>query len=159
MPAPLEYTMVIAAVDLPALGVEYEKVPPHITVLPWMDISRVEDEFMSGATAICENSAILAINPFKEILVGPASDIPAQQVKSDGLILVHHELFDLAEDLGVRFQNPEWLGEGYNPHLTEGYLSSSLVVRALVVIFNAKRENSNRGKKVVSAVLPLGQNL
>lgn len=160
MPAPLNHTMVIAPVNKLEVGEHYEKVPPHITVLPWMDFRGEEPLFIERAAEICSNAARLAINLTGTIKVGPNNDIVAQSVSSTGLRLVHLELLELAEDLGIQFQNPEWLGDGYQPHISDTVLSEALFVRALTVIMNrSTNPPGKKGIKVVEAILPLGENL
>lgn len=158
MPAILERTMVGVTVEDQVEGAQFNEVPTHITVLPWMGLSRVEDNFMSAAAGICAESAILSINPWREDYVMLAGDTRYQWARSDSLMYLHYDLFELAEGLGIEVQEPEQFGEGYKPHITNACLTRSLVVRSLAVIVNSSREEGDcTGINTVKALLPLGQ--
>lgn len=152
--------MVGVTVEDQVEGAQFAKLPTHITVLPWMDLTGVEDNFMSAAAGICAESAILSINPWREDYVMLAGDTRYQWARSDSLMYLHYELLELADELGIEVQESEQFGEGYRPHFTDACLTRSLVVRSLAVIVNrAREEGDGTGINTVKALLPLGQNL
>ena len=158
MPSLLERTMVGVTVEDQVKGAQFDEVPAHITVLPWMDLAGVEDDFLSAAEVICAESAVLSINPWREDYVILDGDIRYQWARSDGLMFLHFELFELADELGIKIQNQDQFGDWYRPHLTNVCLTSSFIVRSLAVIVERAREDGGQ-MKTVEALLPLGVNL
>ncbi len=158
MPAMLERTMVGVTVEDQVEGAQFTNVPTHITVLPWMDLAGVEDDFMTSAEGICAESAFLSINPWREDYVMLAGDNRYQWARSDSLMYLHYELFELADRLGVKIQNQDQFGDYYRPHLTNACLTRSFIVRSLAVIVERAREDGSQ-MKTVEALLPLGVNL
>lgn len=152
--------MVGITVEDQSVGSQFDEVPAHITVLPWMDLAGVEDDFMAAAERICAESSILSINPWREDYVMLAGDIRYQWARSDSLMYLHYELFELAEELGIQIQNPDQFGDSYKPLFANLCLTSNLVVRSLAVIVKKVREGGGGTCiNTVTALLPLGQNL
>lgn len=151
MSAPLRHTMLALTVEPHPIGKRYAKVPSHVSVLPWMDLVDKRSEFMSMTREACAATEELELVPAGDMVVGAEGyEKPAQAIDCPELIKLHQHLFTGAVELGVEFCWPEWLGDGYNPHLTHGDLKRSLFIGRLTVIDNQEVAGHERGLKLIS---------
>lgn len=157
MPAPLKHTTFVLTQEPRIVGKRSEKVPPHVTVLPWMDLAEVRLDFTTVTRRLCAETGALVLRPADEIIVGGEGfEKSAQAIDCPRLVELHKKLFASAVDLGITFSHPMYLGEGYNPHLTGGTTEADLHIARLTVIDNHKVEGRERGMKTVTESIVLG---
>ncbi len=167
MAAPLHQSMIVATFESLPLGYRSNKVPLHVTLLPWADY-RLND--VEQVERVIEVSEIVGGTPFCEliaedrIVVGaPGFEKRARRVLSPDFSRLHSRLYEYFSGVGIVLPNPEWLGDGYDSHyrLKEGQdplqETGRHVVRDIVVIDNVPRlDDPTQGEKVVSVVFALG---
>lgn len=157
MSAPLRHTTLVLTQEPRIVGKRSEKVPPHVTVLPWMDLSGIRPDFMTTARRLCAEAGRLVLRPAGDIIVGgEGHEKPAQAIDCPELVELHKQLFASAVDLGIEFSHPMYLGDGYNPHLTGGTTEVDLHITRLTVIDNHEIEGRERGMKTVTESIVLG---
>lgn len=136
-------------------GKRFEKVPEHVTVLPWADLGECRGDFLRAARSICIASQVITLEPGEVVTLGlPGFEKQAQTVASDALQRLHRRLFSPAVELGLEFSNPEWLGDNYSPHITGTSLSRPLEVPCVTVIDNHEVDGKSRGMKTITQKLP-----
>jgi len=139
-------------------GKRFDKVPDHISVLPWFDLTDIRGDFMRHAAQICTEQDSFEVYPGEDMIVGGTGfEKPAQQLISPELKQLHGILFQTAVDLGIVFSHPEWLGASYTPHLTRAHIPGAMAVSHLTVIDNHQVDGRDRGVKTITQKLALGQ--
>lgn len=156
MSAPLGHTTLIIPTESHLCGQRYSKVPTHISVLPWMNLTEIRGDFISGARVLCDKTEAFDLTPAGEMIVGAAGfEKTAQKFEQSSIGELHRALFSLATGLGVTFTYDQWLNHGYTPHLTNSSLPGALLVDRLTVVDNIAVEGSDRGIKTITQTLPL----
>lgn len=125
MSAPLNHTMLAITFEDMPLGHESLKVPEHITVLPWFDISEERDAHLAALGDVISNTAPLRIAPGETTVFGAEGhEKKVTRVLAPGLKMLHKHLLQLLIDNEVGFSHPQWLGELYDPHYRSGYIAA-----------------------------------
>lgn len=167
MAAPLHQSMFAATFESLSLGYRSNKVPPHVTLLPWADYG-LGDANQIGR--VIEVSEIIGGTPYCELIAGdhivvgaPGFEKRARRVLSPDFRRLHSRLYHYFSGVGIVLPNPEWLGDGYDPHcrLKDGndpfQGTGRRVIKEIVVINNVPRvDDPTQGEKVVSVVFGLG---
>ncbi len=156
MSAPLGHTMLALTTERHLVGKRYNKVPPHVSLLPWMSILNVRGDFINAAREICADTDELVLVPGESTTVGaPGFEKPALAIVCEQIVALHTRLFETAVEMGIVFSHPEYLGDSYMPHLTRSGLSLETKIPRLTVVDNIAPEGSSRGMKLVSENMPL----
>ncbi len=137
MSAPLNHTMLALTFEQYPDGYETEKVPRHITVLPWF--TGDEHNTTQIISEACGQTGPIEVLPGKLGQVGSEGYWKAARfLESSALRLFHKRLFSELVKEGIAFSHPQWLGDNYAPHIRvkpgdsdfypEGYTFSSLAM-------------------------------
>lgn len=111
---------VVAFLDEVALDAEFarDELPLHVTLL---GASSTEADLDQVVTAV--ETAYASHGPFvghggDDELVGPDGDVEVTLIVDDGdLVDAHRELVVELRELGVRVDDPQFVGRGYRPHV------------------------------------------
>lgn len=154
MAAPHNKTLVAITFERYPHDVEYEKVPPHITVMPWFDASSTGVKRELSSTIA--DSAPFSISRAEPIVVGGEEHKKrAISVYSQTLVRLHREMFIRLVAAGAEFSHPEWLGNNYLPHYREQDPDpfeniSTITVSELAIVTNIVASNAVKGTKTIN---------
>ncbi|HEU5005017.1 MAG TPA: 2'-5' RNA ligase family protein [Candidatus Saccharimonadales bacterium] len=153
MSAPLEHTLVAVTFERYFSGETFDKVPPHITILPWFDAR--------GRMCVIDE-VVKETEPFSIVRDGPMTvggqghEKKAVSVKSPALIKLHEELFKRLVENGVEFSHPLWLGSQYTPHYRKLEDRDpfdehpEMVINEIAIFDNIAVRGLSKGKKIVT---------
>jgi hypothetical protein len=101
------------------VGAVYDELPLHCTLMHRF-LSELSPQVLVDKT----QPFFAAIKPVKlipheHLLLGP-KQVPVSELKlANQLKGLHAGLYTLLNDLHVEYTAPEWVGEGYGPHVTD----------------------------------------
>jgi len=111
-----------ADIEPVAIGDSFESLPLHVTLVHWFSLGVANiDDVRGVCNSTIESSEYLTTIATERALFGPSHDIPVMRLhKTSELSRVHQRVVDGLGLVGVRFLGrPEWIGEGWNPHVTD----------------------------------------
>lgn len=61
----------------------------------------------------------VTFTPGKKVELGPNNTVVFELEQTDTLRLLHMELYELLNSLGVEYTETNWIGQGYTPHASD----------------------------------------
>ena len=101
------------------VGNIYQTLPLHCTLMHrfWSELS---PEVLAGNVSFYfATISQVKLIPYEHLLLGPKRAPVAELELTDQIKSLHMGLYELLNDLHVEYTAPEWVGEGYRPHVTE----------------------------------------
>lgn len=154
MSAPLNQTMLALTLERHPSGLQVDKVPPHITVLPWFAMQGPDVEYVINSS--CEQTDPFMVYPKELGEVGSNGHVKkALFLESPELQKFHKRLFLRLSDVDVTFPYPEWLGDNYNPHIRvkseqKEIPETGISFSSLSIIRNARLARDGIAKKTIT---------
>lgn len=152
MAAPLEHTLLAVTFERHPASSWHDKVPPHITLMPWFD-GRSKG-VMEEIETIIEQTAPLRFRKGRTVILGGVGhEKLAVQVESESFRRLHRQLFDSLINMGVGLPDSQWLGGNFMPHyrLRDGYepfyYRHDFCADEIAIIDNIAVEGADRGIK------------
>jgi hypothetical protein len=94
--------------------------PLHVTMLDTFKTSWAVEELSRAIRETVSNIASFNIKPVKQAMLGPNKDVPVKLLKQDESILnLHSRLLALSEEGSFVFNTPDFVGDGFLPHVTD----------------------------------------
>lgn len=101
------------------VGMVYDRLPLHCTVMHWFRTPADKETVLAAAKEILEMRGSVLLTSEAPALFGKHQDIPVHRViKTEEITSLHLSLLKHLETLSVRHSEPEFIGSGYNPHVT-----------------------------------------
>lgn len=138
-------------------GQQFEKaLPLHVTIQQWFTLES-ERPFYNALQNYAASKSPFEVIGASDALFGPENNVPVRRVRKLGkLSMLHMQTKELLEKFGGQLRNPEWAGDGYNPHVTyvddQGIDEDQAIILKTIEIIK-REEDSNI--KTVEFVLPL----
>ena len=101
------------------LGSIYKTIPMHCTLLHRFFSSLPLDVIDEKVRLLFKQSAPLILKPEQRIALGPNRVLVATIQLSPALKNLHLKLYELLNEVGVRYSETDWVGTGYRPHVTD----------------------------------------
>ena len=126
-------------------------LPRHITIQQWFTL-QYAPAFKNALQNLATTLEPIEITAMEDAEFGPNNDVPVRLVRNMGrLARLHTKISELIERFGGELKNPEWAGDGYNPHMT--YVDGSALEEgetvSLRTIEMIRRENGIRTVEMV----------
>ncbi len=124
MPFPRSELLVVGSIDPETTpdGKTFPKnLPPHITVFPWFQVFASHSGMFSNCLSrIAARHAHLEATVGEEDLFGPEKNISVRRMLAvAGIRQIHRDIHAITKTFSAGVQNPEWVGDGYVPHITQ----------------------------------------
>ena len=112
------YLFALAVTPL-EVGRVYDELPLHCTFMFRFWSALQADGLAAAAAPIFEAASVITLTPYEHTHLGP-NQVGAHVVeKTPELMGLHMQLHDLLIALDAEFTKPQWVGEGYKPHITD----------------------------------------
>lgn len=100
-------------------GQTFDKIPAHVTLLPWVNVERARHEDFGARLllAINQHSPLTLVGEEKAFF-GPNNDIAVRNLSKTALELVHQDVLRVAADFDPAILENPWVGNNYAPHVT-----------------------------------------
>lgn len=123
---PQRELIIVACLD-PIHETVIQKIPRHLTVVPWFSVDEARVPDMSHELAVTVSSLPpLDLIGEDEDRFGPQNDVLVRRVGSRAILgELHKTLLYIIDNHGAHIRSPEYAGEGYNPHVSkqaDGYI-------------------------------------
>lgn len=115
-----KYVIVYLIKDLP-LGYEYamSSWPLHVTLLDVFAINGSSTDLIADLEKEFANSRPVTVRVIDKDLFGEDSDIPVALLnKTTELQHLHNKIIGVLKRYDVKFNNPEYVSDGFRPHST-----------------------------------------
>ena len=90
-----------------------------MTLVHWFQSSTPHEQIVSTVKTVVSGQAPLQLVVEKEDLFGENKDVLVNRVsRTDELLQLHNKLVWSLEEIGVVHTNNDWVGDGWNPHVT-----------------------------------------
>lgn len=126
-------------------------LPRHVTIQQWFTL-RYAPAFKNALQNFATTLEAIEITATEDAEFGPNNDVPVRLVRNMGrLARLHTKTGELIERFGGELKNPEWTGDGYNPHVTyvDGIALEEGETVSLRTIEMIRRENGVRTVEMV----------
>jgi len=136
-----------------------EGLPRHITIQQWFTLER-RGAFVNALQNFATTLTPFEITGTEEAMFGPHEDVRVRRVRNVAkLAMLHDSTLEMIERYGRgSMRNPEWAGDGYNPHVS--YVDGIALEEGEVVILKTieliRRDPGSR-TKVAEQVLPFSR--
>lgn len=102
------------------VGESYRTLPMHCTLMHRFWATQSPEELAKKAAPIFKKyTAGITFIPGKVMELGPNHTVVFELEQTDTLKLLHMELYDLLNSLGVEYTESDWVGQGYTPHASD----------------------------------------
>lgn len=143
-------------IDNIEIGTRYRQLPLHCTLLqPFVTANDVRS-LASGLTKVLQKHCPVMLKATDTALFGPNDNVPVHKVELTPEIKdLHQSIIALLEATNAQTKNPEWSGDGYQPHVSNlpnrtFEIGSQKLVEGVVLI------EILDGFKLATDFLPLG---
>lgn len=138
-----------------------EEVNPHITLLPLVrvfsrDTDKTAQMVVKAIKNIAENTMSFPMTADRKAWFGPNSDIEVLLLKNINRAhqTLHQELLNVVTPLPIQNYFPNYVGEGFHPHMTAAEMTEeAILVNSLTIVRNINGLNS--GEEVLFHTFPL----
>ena len=114
-----QYAVIVNLESAQAERYTMSSLPLHITILSIFSSDQQHSFFTTILAKIAEDARQLTVRTAGRALFGVDQDIPVTLVEnSDQLRKLHLRLLDAVSD-HVSFRAPQFVGDGYGPHITD----------------------------------------
>lgn len=97
----------------------YVALPLHCTVMPWFFTEHNPADVLRVIKPVLEAQVPIMLTGGIEAFFGDDGDVPVNVIVDAGdLSSLHTGLLKAIEQLGVEFNNSQWIGTGFTPHVT-----------------------------------------
>ncbi len=97
----------------------YTDFPLHVTLAGVFATNKSGYELAAEMAAILLNQHPIKIEADKKDMFGPNKDVAVMKIKkSPELMALYNSIYRWLEKTGIRYNSPEYQGEGYLPHST-----------------------------------------
>lgn len=138
------------------LGHVYEVLPLHCTLVHWFHTERNAEDILRAVKEKIEEHAPVTLTSQKAALFGREENIPVHTVHGEGLHLLHNDLVEILNTLTVTYSEPEFVGNGYKPHVTthgeKTFTPGSITTVKNVYLVEAQNVESTAGKRPVTKI-------
>ncbi len=150
-----ESLLVVATLEPVEVGDRFEKVPLHVTLLPWFEICGEHRKTLDDhlAVAAADHPPINIVGE-GEAMFGAKNDIRVQRVGSQALTELHEQLLHTINQFGSDYRN-NWVGQDFVAHVT--YLKDAGLGKEQQATLNALQLFSRLdqdAERVVEAAYP-----
>ncbi len=113
-----EDLLVVATLKPVNVGDRFDKVPLHVTVLPWFNTGEKHNEALDDYLRfIATTNSPIEIVGQDEAMFGPKYDTRVRKVASQTIMKVHEELLRAIEGFDAELRE-SYVGQDYAPHVT-----------------------------------------
>ncbi|GAC1391620.1 MAG: hypothetical protein NVSMB46_04790 [Candidatus Saccharimonadales bacterium] len=96
-----------------------DNTPLHLTHIDVLEIDINPESFVRGLREHLKNQFRFKVMPLKDTFFGPEKDIPVTLIEqSPKLMEYHSHLVQYLETKHAKFDNPQYLKDGYIPHIS-----------------------------------------
>jgi 2'-5' RNA ligase len=97
-----------------------ETWPLHMTLTRWFDASRLsKPELFNELDQVAQSTAPFDVEVGGLAMFGPDQDVPVNTIVNPGPVKeLHMCLLGALRHMGVSFENEQYFGENYRPHIT-----------------------------------------
>lgn len=139
-------------------GEIFRKIPPHVTLLSWIEIGDGQfQHFDTALFSIVSKHPPLRLIGEEEAMFGIDHSIRVRKLAQTGLDQIHRELRQVAGEIDPAILENEWSGDNYSPHVT--YINGEGISRAQEIIIpeiHLISKKSDSRQKTVRASYRLG---
>lgn len=97
----------------------YTDFPLHVTLAGIFATNKSGHELADKMVEILLNQHPVKIEAYKKDMFGPNKDVAVMKIKkSPELMALYNSIFEWLERSGVKYNSPEYQGDGYLPHST-----------------------------------------
>lgn len=99
-------------------GRTYSELPLHCTLMHrfWSNVPA--DVLIQKVQPLCRQAAPVLLQPGAQEVYGPRAVTVTKVHKTDDLQALHTMFFAALNTIGVSYTEPDWVGHGYDPHVT-----------------------------------------
>lgn len=97
----------------------YTDFPMHLTLAGVFAVDKSAKQLANELANVLAGQQQIEIEADEKAMFGPNKDIEVMKVKKDpDLMQLYQLIYEWLQDSGVRYNSPEYQGEGYAPHST-----------------------------------------
>lgn len=97
----------------------YVALPLHLTMMSWFYSNKSPAEVVRAIQSVVEQQSPIELTSAEPDLFGEDKDVPVNRVTNESeLHQLHQALHDALRVVGARYKSPQWVGEGFAPHVT-----------------------------------------
>lgn len=94
--------------------------PLHITLLDPFKTIWSQQELAAEVSKVATQIKLFPMTAFKKSFLGPNKEVPVMLIKKDeNMLQAHTVLLHLGERGGFVYNTPEFVGDGFVPHITD----------------------------------------
>lgn len=113
--------LLTSSIDPIVKGQEFteEPLPRHVTVQQWFTLEGSQRAFENALQNLATTFEPFEVTAGDEALFGPNNDVLVRRLRTMGkLATLHARTSELLARYQGTLKNPQWGGDGYNPHVT-----------------------------------------
>jgi hypothetical protein len=97
----------------------YVALPLHLTMMSWFYSDKTPAEVVRVIQPVVEQQSPIELVSGEPDLFGIEKDVPVNRLVDEATLKQFHQsLHDALRTVGARYKSPEWVGDGFRPHVT-----------------------------------------
>ena len=97
----------------------YVALPLHLTMMSWFYSDEPPAEIVRCLQSVVDQQQPIELTSAAPDLFGEEKDVPVNRLADETVLKQFHQtLRTTLEPLGITFKSPEWVGDGFTPHVT-----------------------------------------
>lgn len=105
-------------IDPVELDAQYDYLPPHCTLMLWFQSSKPTSTLVSGINRCIGSTSAVSLRLGEEAIFGPPDVTVSKVTMTPELKSLHTAIYDYLLSMSVEFHKPQFVGSGYNPHVS-----------------------------------------
>lgn len=97
----------------------YETLPFHCTLVHRFWCNLTPEELVSKVKPIFEKYGPITFRLGKKVELGPKKTVVFELADTEQLKALHMDLYNLLNELRAEYTEPDWVGPGYTPHVSD----------------------------------------
>lgn len=135
---------------------EHEELPLHCTLMHWFLIDAPADALVKDICSVIQRNKPVPLESCKRELFGLNCDVPVHTVRpTTDLMTFHHNVYRQLQALNATFPYPQWVGEGYRPHVSDvgsrTFAPGSRHISENVILYQLVNDRPQTGKRLKHA--------
>lgn len=111
--------LIALELDPATVGQQYNSLPLHCTLMHWFRFDGGPALLQDTLTKVLSSQKPITLTGTETHEYGPLLVVATMVRLTDELTTLHTNLYRSLNDLGVRYVEPAWVGDGFEAHVTK----------------------------------------